>query len=323
MKTALIAQGRAPRLFLAAFLCAAVSATGTAFAQAGTPLRVGVLTDADSLPLLVARDDGFFKTAGANVELVKFKTAIERDAALQSGAVDGAVSDLLALVLANQGGFAIKATSLTDGRYGLVAAPNSRIASAGELGDIAVGISSKTVIQYAAETMEAKAGVSRDRIRGLAVPNMQVRMELLLSGQLEAACLPEPLLSVVCAKGAHLLAASDDSGLGAGIIAFSKTALDTRLSDIAAFYRGYAAAAAAIDAKSDSYRGYLVDKAGFPAEARDAFRFVVYREPRLPTEESIDSVVAWLKAKAILSADAKIATADLVDGRPLPASSAR
>jgi NitT/TauT family transport system substrate-binding protein len=300
---------------------AALGATLMASAANAAPLRVGVLTDADSLPLLVARDDGFFKKAGANVELVRFKTAIERDAALQSGAVDGAVSDLLALVLSNRGGFAVKATSLTDGRYGLVAAPNSRIASAGELGDVAVGISSNTVIQYAAETMEARAGVSRDHIRGLAVPNMQVRMELLLSGQLEAACLPEPLLTVVCAKGARLLASSDDSGLGAGVIVFSATVLDSRLADIAAFYRGYAAAAAAINAKNDSYRAYLVDKAAFPAEAREAFHFVIYREPRLPSTQAIGSVVSWLKAKGILPADAEVSPADLMDGRPLPARS--
>jgi NitT/TauT family transport system substrate-binding protein len=309
------------RLALAALGATLIASVAQASPLAA-PLKIGVLTDADSLPLLVARDEGLFAKAGASVELVSFKTAIERDAALQAGAVDGAISDLLALVLANQGGFAIKATSLTDGRYGLVASPSSRIASVAELGGVSVGISSNTVIQYAAETMEARAGVAPERIRGLAVPNMQVRMELLLSGQLEAACLPEPLLSVVCAKGARLLAASDDSGLGAGVIVFTKSALDSRLPDIAAFYRGYAAAAAAIDAKSDSYRGYLVDKARFPAEARDAFRFVVYREPRLPSAEAIGSVVSWLKAKGILAADAKLSPADLVDGRPLPVRSA-
>lgn len=302
---------------------ALVGAALAAQAAMAAPLKVGVLPDADSLPLLVARDEGYFAKAGADVSLVAFKTAVERDAALQAGAIDGAVSDLLALVLSNQGGFAVRATSLTDGRYGLVAAPSSRIASIADLGGVAVGISTNTVIQYAAESMEARAGVSKDKIRGLAVPKIQVRMELLLSGQLEAACLPEPLLSVACAKGARLLSASDDSGLGAGVIVFSKAALDSKLADIAAFYRGYAAAAAAIDAKSDSYRGYLVDKAGFPAEARDSFRFVVYRAPRLPSAEAVGEVVAWLKAKAVLPADAKVDAASLLDGRPLPASSAR
>jgi ABC-type nitrate/sulfonate/bicarbonate transport systems, periplasmic components len=302
---------------------ALAAAQGVSAEQAGAALKVGVLSDADSLPLLVARDEGLFEKAGAKVELVRFQSAIERDAALQAGSVDGTVSDLLALVLMNQNGFAVRATSLTDGRYGLAAKPGSSIASAAELGDVAVGLSTNTVIQYAAETMEAKAGVPRERIKGIAVPKMPVRLELLLSGQLEAACLPEPLLSVACAKGAKLLAASDDSGLGAGIIMFSKAALDSKMEGIAAFYRGYAAAAAAIDAKSDSYRGYLVDKAGFPAEARDAFRFVVYREPRLPSPEAIASVAAWLKAKSVLAADAKVDPAALVDGRPLPAAGAR
>jgi NitT/TauT family transport system substrate-binding protein len=309
-------------------LCAALSLV-TAIQLAAAPLKIGILPDVDSLPLLVAREEGLFTAQGADVSLVSFKTAVERDAALQAGAIDGAVSDLLAVALAAQGGFDIKATSLTDGRYGIVVSPQSRITSLAGLADVPIGISSNTIIQYAAETMLAAGGVAKERIRGLAVPKIQLRMELLLAGQLEAACLPEPLLSVARAKGARLIAASDDfasaldrgTGFGAGVIVFAKPALDDRLADIAAFYRGYARAAAAIDAKSDSYRDFLVAKAGFPAEVRDSFSFVDYRKPRLPKSADIESVLSWMRAKGLLTKElpsgGAIGERDLVDGRAL------
>jgi NitT/TauT family transport system substrate-binding protein len=302
---------------LAAIVAAVVAAASpSAFAApASATLRIGVLPDADSLPILAAGEEGCFAAEGVDVATVSFKTAVERDAALQAGAIDGAVSDLLAVALSAQGGFDIRATSLTDGRYGLVAAPNSSIASLAGLAGVPVGISSNTIIQYASETMIRGAGVSKEKLRSLAVPKIQLRMELLLAGQLEAACLPEPLLSVATAKGARLLAASDDAGLHAGVIAFSKAALDSRLPDIAAFYRGYWRAARAIDAKPDAYRGFLVEKAGFPAEVRDAFRFVNYRQPRLPSQDDVASVVSWLMEKGLLAQEPSPAA--LVDGRPL------
>ncbi|GHV05698.1 hypothetical protein FACS189485_13080 [Spirochaetia bacterium] len=60
------------------------------------PLRVGIMPDADSLPFMVARDEGFFIAEGVNVELVNFQNPQERDAAIQAGRLDASISDLLA-----------------------------------------------------------------------------------------------------------------------------------------------------------------------------------------------------------------------------------
>jgi NitT/TauT family transport system substrate-binding protein len=304
--------GARRRAFAALLAIAGLAAAGAA------PLKVGVLPDADSLPLLVAREEGLFAAEGVDVALVPFKAAVERDAALQAGAVDGAVTDLLAVALANAGGFELRASSLTDGRYGLVACPGSGAASPAELAGKSIGISSNTIIQYAAETMLARAGVGRRDIRTLAVPNIQLRMELLLAGKLDAACLPEPLLSAARAKGAILVAASDDQGLRAGVLAFPKAAIDARLPEIAAFYRAYRKAASRIAAAPDSYRGFLVEKALFPAAVRDGFVFPAYRSPRLPSEADVASVLEWMGAKGLLDAGRSgIVAADLVDARPL------
>jgi NitT/TauT family transport system substrate-binding protein len=301
-------------------LAAVVLAAASGAPAAASPLRLGVLPDADSLPLLVASEEGLFAAEGLEARLASFKTAVERDAALQAGAIDGAVSDLLAVALAVQGGFDVKATSLTDGRYGILVSPGSSVGSLGGLAGKSVGISSNTIIQYAAETMLLRAGVAQADIKSLAVPKIQLRMELLLAGKLDAACLPEPLLSVARAKGAALLAASDDAGLGAGVIVFSRAALDGRLPDIAAFYRAYWKAASKINAAPEAYRSFLVDKAGFPAEVRDSFRFVAYKEPRLPSEADTGAVLAWMKAKGLLAKD--IPASSLVDGAPLARASA-
>ncbi len=278
-------------------------------------LRIGVLPDVDSLPLLVADAEGRFDAEGVKVHLSRFTTAVERDAAFQAGAVDGVVSDLLGAALAAQAGFDVRVTSLTDGRYGIVSAPGSGIANAAGLAGVPVGISTSTIIQYATDVLLKRAGLTPDQIVGMAVPKIQVRMELLLAGQLKAACLPEPLLSVARARGATLIAASDESGFGAGVLLFSRKVLDTRLADVRALYAAYWKAAQAVNANDAAYRSFLVEKAAFPKEIRDQFRFVRYHAPRLPEISDVRDVLAWMKGKGLLSKDIDPAT--LLDGRAI------
>jgi NitT/TauT family transport system substrate-binding protein len=311
------------RLTVQALIAASIFALCATSLQAETPggaaarreLRVGVFLDSDSLPLLVADAEGRFAAEGISVKLVAFQNPVERDAALQSGAVDGVVSDLLAGALATQSGFEVRVTSLTDGRYGIAAAPGSGIASARALAGQSIGISTNSIIQYAAESLLAEAGVPSSDIKEVAVPKMPVRLELLLSGQLKAACLPEPLLTAAAGRGATIVAKSDDLGLKAGVLLFTKKALDERLTDIKAFYRAYAAAASAINANNDKYRPFLVEKVAFPASVRDAYLFVNYKKPRLPGLADVEKVLSWMKTKGILKAD--VAAASLLDGRAI------
>jgi NitT/TauT family transport system substrate-binding protein len=296
-------------------------------AQVGKELRVGIFLDADSMPLLVAESKGLFAKEGVAVKLVAFQNPVERDAALQAGAVDGAVSDLLAATLAVQSGFDLRVTSLTDGRYGIVSAPGSGLASLSQLRGVQVGVSTNSIIQYATETMLGGAGLAPADIQVIAVPKMPVRLELLVAGQIKAACLPEPLLSAATARGASLLATSDGaagisggsasqaSGFGAGVLLFTKKALDENLPAIQAFYRAYAAGAAAINADNDGFRPFLAQALHFPADLTGSYRFVVYKKPRLPSDADVAKVFSWLASKGLLKAPRDAAS--LLDGRAI------
>ncbi len=292
-----------PRILSAALLGLALSLTlpGAVLAQAQVrELKVGVFLDSDSLPLLVAEAQGLFAKEGVKVSLLAFQNPVERDAALQAGAVDGVVSDLLAAALAVQAGFEVRVTSLTDGRYGIVSAPGSGIGSLQALKGIPVAISMNSIINYATEVMLGAAGLAPGEIQEVAVAKMPVRLEMLLAGQVKAACLPEPLLSAAVARGARLLGASDDTGLGAGVLVFTKKALDEALPQIQAFYRAYSAAAAAINANNDAYRPFLAQRLAFPADLTGGYRFVRYQKARLPQAADLAKALDWLGSKGLL-----------------------
>jgi NitT/TauT family transport system substrate-binding protein len=282
---------------------------------AAAPLRVGIMPDADSLPLMVARDEGFFDREGVGVELIVFSNPQERDAAIQAGRIDGAISDLLAAAFFAAGGFDAKVTSLTDGRYGIVASPRSGIKSLPELRGKRIGLSANTIIQYTVDAQLEAAGVSMADYEAVSVPRMPLRLEMVLEGQIEGASLPEPLLTAAVAQGAVLLSTTDATGIDAGILLFSGKVLDSRLDSLRAFYRACYQAALKINANPDAYRDYLVEKASFPAAVKDAYRFVAYRKPSLPPDSQIERALGWLKTRKLLEADLK--AEDLTDSRAI------
>jgi len=281
------------------------------------PLRFGILPDADSLPFMVARDEGLFDKEGVKVELVPFVNAQERDAAIQAGRIDGAIADILAAAFLVAGGFDMRVTSASDGRYGIAAAPGSGITDAKGLAGKRIGMSTNTIIQYAVDAIAGAAGLSQDAYQSVAVPKMPVRMEMLLAGQIDAAGLPEPLLTAAVARGAVLVGTTDEFNIDAAVMLFSKAVLDTRLDEVRRLYKAYEAATEKIEAAPDSYRAYLVEKASFPEEVRNAYRFVRYRKPSLPAAGQIEAALAWMNARGLLSKDLK--PADLLDGRAVAA----
>lgn len=299
--------------FIAFAALAASIAMSACAAKPSAPLRLGIMPDADSLPFMVAADEGLFGKRKVEVELVTFVNAQERDAAIQAGKVDGSISDILAAAFLRAGGFDVKVTSASDGRYGIAAAPGSTAASAADLAGKSVGLSTNTIIQYSVEAMLGKAGVGPEGYKPVAVPKMPVRMEMLLAGQVDAAGLPEPLLSAAVARGAVLVETTDEVGIDAGVILFTAQALDSRAADIKKLYAAYEDATARIKADPAKYKTFLVEKASFPPDAVEKYRLVDYRKPALPPRDQVEKALAWLKGKDLLKAE--VDPAAVVDGR--------
>jgi len=309
-------------LFAARAITAQAQGAGTAKETAGASaeasggaLRLGVFADADSLPFLLCERDKLFAQEGVNVELLRFQSAVERDSAFQAGALDGMISDILAAQLSVQGGFPLKITSLTDGRYGIAAAPGSEIKSLGELAGKSIATSRNSVIHYMIDKLLSDAGVPEDKILISPVPKMPIRLEMLLGGMVSAAGLPEPFLTTAATRGARILAATDDYGMGLGVLLFSEKSLREKLPLVEKLYKAYWKAAGRINASPDTYRSLLVEAAGFSKEAAAVYTFVVYQRPRLPSMADLNAAIEWLNKKGLLSgrADPRL----LLDPRPI------
>ena len=200
------------------------------------PLKIGLMPDTDSVPFIIAQEKGYFAAEGLTVKLEPFKSAMDRDSALQSGNLDGAVSDLLAVAFARDGGFDVKVTSMTDGSYKLIAAPGTKTPTVKDLAGKEVAVSRNTIIEYVTDNILEHNGMSGDDIKKVVIPQIPTRLELLQSGKLSAATLPEPMASIAVYNGCRFITGSDELGINPGVILFTGESTKDKQKEIKALF---------------------------------------------------------------------------------------
>ena len=62
-------------------------------------LKLGVLPLEDILPMIVANEKGYFAEENLEVELVTLQSAVESQSAIQSGEIDGMMTDMIVAAL--------------------------------------------------------------------------------------------------------------------------------------------------------------------------------------------------------------------------------
>jgi NitT/TauT family transport system substrate-binding protein len=271
------------------------------------PIRIGTLPTEDALPLWAAEKTGISGAAGVSLEIITFQSAQERDAAFASGAIDGFMGDLIAAALLEGAGIpAAVATVMlgatpSEGRFGIVAAPGSGLRDLRSLSGVPVATSSGTIQEYVMDGLLRRAGVTD--IRKEEIKKVPVRFELLMSGQVKAAALPEPLLSLAEKQGA-ILVADDTAGpnLSQTVLVVSKrfagqpTGSEAVRRLLLAWDRGVER----VNADPNAWRETLVDKARLPKPIQESYRVNRYPQSQLPERREVEAILAWMQEKALL-----------------------
>lgn len=269
-----------------------------------SPLVIGVMPDVDSIPFIIAESKGYFTEEGLDVEIQHFKSAIDRDAALQTGNIDGAISDMLAVVFLNDNGFDVKITSKTNGSFKLIAGKNSDISKLENVKDRSIGISKNTIIEYLTDRIMTNSNIDTDSPKKVAIPKIPTRLEMLENGKVDMATLPEPLASVSVSKGGKILSSSDKLGINPGIMLFTQDAINSKTQEIQALYRAYNRAVAYLKTEQlGDYVDILIEEAGFPGIIKETLTLPEYVEASMPSEDELTEVLAWLRSKDLTTSN--------------------
>lgn len=311
------------RTTLAALSALVFAASGvSAGAETAKPVRIGLMADFTGLPFLVADQEGFFAAQGVKAEFKIFRSAVERDAALQAGTLDGTNADVVALISNRNAGFDLKVVASAQNRFSLLAGPAvaSQAKKAGraprtaDLAGSSIGLSTNTVIEYVVDTLMASAGVSDYRKTDVA--RIPVRLELLSQGKLDAASLPLPFDELAAASGCAIVADSVSAGLDPDLFMFFSADLAARPAEHRAVWKAVDAARALIAKTPDKYRPLLSERLGFSEDQARTVVFPAFPKyaPTGPAE--IARVSAWMIGKGLMAKPA--AYADLVASGILP-----
>lgn len=293
-------------------LVSAVLLSSTALvsiAQAGSggvKIRFGSLPVLQALPLYVAADKGFFKKNGVDVELIPFNTAAEKDIALSTGSIDGYFGDLVTpLVLKGNGRDVVIVAANYDTRhdrrmFAVLGKPGAPYKSAADLSSIPVAVSSNSVIHFVTENLLKSSGVPDEKIEFLESKNIGLRMQMLLTGQVEAATLPEPLVTAAAAKGAVVLA--DDAGLATSqtVLVFSRPFAHKHKSAVNSFLRAVAEAAELINEQPDSVRAVMVEHVRLPEPLKQSYPVPRFPKLAVPDRQALETIAAWLNDRKII-----------------------
>lgn len=280
------------------------------------PIKIGTLATQDALPLWVAEAKGYYAGNGlSDVEIITFQSAQECQAAFSSGAVDALMTDLIVSANLHASGTKVViptvmlGATIKQGRFAIVASPKSSATTISNLANVPVGTASATITEYVLDKLMAEAGVPASEVKKEEVDKLPVRFELMMSGQLQAASLPEPLVSLAVLQGAKIVQGGDDTlakeNISQSVLCVSRKYADTAEGGAAlkALLKAWDQAVGDINADPNSFRAMLVEKARLPQPLAQSYQVSEYPLAAPPAEADVQRVLDWMRQKGYLTTD--------------------
>lgn len=286
------------KLFFALFFLFAFSSAG----HAGETVKIGTMPAADSLLLYVAEEENLFEKNGIDVEIVPFQSAIELNAAMRSGAVDAGFTCIINTALQHLAGnpqTIVATTSYarpTQRHFGLVVSPKSNIKTIEDLRGKSVAVGKDTIVDFLLTQFLASKNLPDGYAERKDIRSIAMRLQLLLAGQLDTALLPEPLVSMLEARGASVLLDDTDLSLPLAVITFSQKVLTKEIYEN--FRCAIDESADLINENPEKYKGTMLKYKLLSPDAAEKYSVLTFDKKNtplyLPTEQELDLYLNWL-----------------------------
>lgn len=260
------------------------------------PLTIGVMPDVGAVPFLMAKENGYYEELGLDVTIEVFRSAVDRDTALQTSNLDGAMADMLPVIFFNDNDFPVKITSSTYGNYRMVTSPENSDLKIQDVKGQKIGLSTNTVIEFATDYILDSYDLTE--VEKIAIPKIPLRLEMLRKGELDIATLPEPLASAALLDGGSVIRDTQELQMNPGVFICSDDAIVNKGDSIKALYTGYNKAVDYInDEAIDSYFDLLVEKLGFPPILKGQFDMPTLTHATMPNRADFKFVLMWMENK--------------------------
>lgn len=272
----------------------------------GQVVNFGTLPVLQALPLYVAEEKGYFREMGIAVRLVRFNSAMEKDVALSSGQIAGYFGDIMTPMVLNANNVPVKMvatifnTPKDQRMFAILASPQRKGTTLSDIAKEGISVSSNTILEYLTTRLLASKGIRADQIKLIEIKNIPLRMQMLLSGQIPAAVLPEPLATLAEQKGASALIDDAGAGISSTVLAFEERFLKNNGNVLTAFLKAVNKASVYINAHHDEVRTIMNRECRVPEPLQKSFPIPLFNKLTVPDRTQVMDVYNWLREKKII-----------------------
>lgn len=268
-------------------------------------LSFGAMPAVDSLPVYIAEKEGFFESEGLDLDLQSFKSPKDRDAALSSGNLDGANTDLIAVSTYLQGDLDFQIVSQSIGTFSVLT-NNDEVSSLADLKGKKVGYAKNQAPYYFLDAALKEEGISIADVGYEEVPQIPVRIELVKNQKIDATVVPEPFRTIGLANGLTELGNSNELGIDATVFGFTSESLNQNKEAIEAFYRGYNKGVDYInDNDLDDYYDVMKEKIGYTDEIKGRVSLPSFTHAEQIKSEQLTNALDWSTEQGIYTKELK------------------
>ncbi len=267
-------------------------------------IKFGILPAESAIPIIIAKEKGFYEKEGVNVELVPFNSPNDRNIAVQAGSIDAIIGDVMTSLAFHEAGLSMKITSDINEDFKLLTSPKSGIDTFERLNNKKISVVPNFVLEYIMDEMASRNGIEYELVN---ISSFTARFEALLSDQIDGVIFTEPQAGLLASKGARILASSKEYGIKAGTLLFNEKTLKDNQGEMKAFYRAYNSAVEYINTTDPSEYSQILTQYGFPEAIKNYLSTgVKYTKADRITVEIFNSVLKWTKAKDLVKKDYKL-----------------
>jgi len=278
-------------------------------AKSSPPIQFGTLPVIQALPLFVAAEKGYFKEAGLNVELVPFNSAMEKDVAMSAGQISGYFGDMITPIVLTANGTLVKIVAAyfnaqsEQRMFAILAAPKYPKKDLQSLASDGIACSSNTMLDYLMTRLLGKKGIAANKINLVEVKSIPIRLQMLMSEQVPAAVLPEPLVTLAEMKGARVIIDDRRTGMTGTVLVFSDQFLAKNQEIVKTFIKVVQKANDFINQNPDQVRPIMNRECKMPEPLHQSFAIPSFPKLNVPRTEEIMDVYSWLCEKNVIKTE--------------------
>lgn len=260
-------------------------------------IRIAVLPTLDCIPLVLAKEHGWFKQQGIEVGLCVFQAQMDCDTAFERGRVQAMITDLVRTERLRGNGCELEYLTHTSASWQLLTNRAARIKQLKQLDDKMLAMTRFSATDLFGDMAVDSAKLKSERVFRIQINDVTVRLNMLETGIMDAMFLPEPQATAGRNMRAHKLLDTRSMNLQLGVLAVRQNSIPKQKLDL--FMKAYSMACDSLNhyglqAYGDLIKEWCnVDQATIDSLPQD----YAYPNATMPQENDMKLVQQWLKKK--------------------------